>query len=129
MTLPNHVTSYVRLKCPYPQKSADHRSMMKRLTAVKDGDYYRLLERMRADWDEYDRPKSIDVHHSFNGKEWIAHLEGENPFSYTEVMPKGVHRHGSGYRVRIRREGQPMYDETFPTIHEAKQAYRLVCRL
>lgn len=129
MKLPNHVTSFVKLKSPYPPKSAEHRSMMQRLNAVKDGAYYRVLERLRADWDEYQQPKSIDVHHSFNGKKWIAHLSGEDPFSYTEAMPKGIHRHGSGYRVRIRRDGETRYDETFATVHEAKQAYRLVCRL
>ena len=129
MTLPNHLTANVKLKCPFPPKSAQYRSMTKKLNAVKDGAYYRILERLRADFDEYELPNSIDVRHSYTGSEWIAHLEGDDPFSYREALPKGVHRRGSGYRVRIRREGQTLYDESFSTVDEAKQAYRLVCRL
>lgn len=129
MTLPNHVSNYVRLKCPYPEKSAERRSMMRRLHAVKDCNFYSTLERLRADWDEYERPKSIDVHHSFNGKEWIAHLAGENPFSAKENLPRGITRNGSGYRARVSREGNAVFDQTFDALADATTAYRLNCRL
>jgi hypothetical protein len=129
MNLPNHVTSYVRLKCPYPQKSTEHRSMMKRLNAVSDGGYYRTLERIRADWDEYERPMSIDVHHSFNGKKWVAHLEGDDPFPAKENLPRGITRNGSGYRARVIRAGLAVFDQTFDSMSDATTGYRLHCRL
>ena len=129
MNLPNHVQSYIKLKCPYPPKSAEYRVMIKRLNTVKDGAYRRILERLRADWDEYERPMSIDVQHSFNGKKWAAHLEGEDPSSVTEILPRGITRNGSGYRARVIRAGLAVFDQTFDSLSDATTAYRLHCRL
>lgn len=129
MNLPSHVIDYIKLKCPYPETSPHRKAMLRRLSSVKNGRYWAALERERADFVEYQRPKSIDVKHSYNGKRWYAYLAGDDPIPAKEWLPKGVSRNGSGFRARVSTAGQAVFDQTFDTLSDAAKAYRLNCRL
>ena len=91
----NH-SDWFRLKCPYPVESKDYKTALKKL----NGATYADLERLRAEFDEYDNG-SIPVTHNCIHDEWFT-TKGDPAEA---VNMKGIQLHGQKYRVQKRING------------------------
>ena len=106
----NHL-DWFRLKCPYPIESKEYEKAFKKL----NGATYADLERLRAEFDEYD-DGSIPITHYCIQDEWFA-TTGDPEEA---VNMKGIQMHGQRYRVQKRINGI-VHKWTFNTLSEALQ--------
>ena len=104
----NHL-DWFRLKCPYPVESKHYKTALKKL----NGATYADLERLRAEFDEYDNG-SIPVTHYCIHDEWFA-TTGDPAEA---VNMKGIQLHGQKYRVQKRINGT-LRKWSFKTLSEA----------
>ena len=102
---------WFRLKCPYPAGSKDYKTAYKKLNGATCAD----LERLRAEFDEYD-DGSIQVSSYCIQEEWFA-TTGDPEEA---VNMKGIQMHGQRYRVQKRINGI-VHKWTFNTLSEALQ--------
>ena len=109
-TTRNHL-DWFRLKCPYPVESKEYEKAYKKL----NGATYADLERLRAEFDEYD-DGSISVSSYCIQDEWFA-TTGDPEEA---VNMKGIQMHGQRYRVQKRINGI-VHKWTFNTLPEALQ--------
>ena len=104
----NHL-DWFRQKCPYPVESKDYKTAYRKL----NGATYPDLERLRAEFDEYDDGSIPVSHYRMNG-EWFA-TTGDPAEA---VNMKGIQLHGSRYRVQKRINGT-LRKWSFNTLSEA----------
>ena len=104
----NHL-DWFRLKCPYPVESKDYKTAYRKLNGATSTD----LEKLRAEFDEYD-DGSIPVSHYRMSGEWFA-TTGDPAEA---VNMKGIQLHGSRYRVQKRINGT-LRKWSFNTLSEA----------
>jgi hypothetical protein len=104
----NHL-DWFRLKCPYPVESKDYKTAFNKLNGATSTD----LEKLRAEFDEYD-DGSIPVSHYRMSGEWFA-TTGDPAEA---VNMKGIQLHGSRYRVQKRINGT-LRKWSFNTLSEA----------
>jgi len=108
MTTRNHL-DWFRQKCPYPVESKDYKTAFNKLNGATSTD----LEKLRAEFDEYD-DGSIPVSHYRMSGEWFA-TTGDPAEA---VNMKGIQLHGSRYRVQKRINGT-LRKWSFNTLSEA----------
>jgi hypothetical protein len=104
----NHL-NWFRQKCPYPVESKDYKTAINKLNGATSTD----LEKLRAEFDEYD-DGSIPVSHYRMSGEWFA-TTGDPAEA---VNMKGIQLHGSRYRVQKRINGT-LRKWSFNTLSEA----------
>ncbi|MGY8789659.1 MAG: hypothetical protein ACKVKR_05095 [Pseudomonadales bacterium] len=104
----NHL-DWFRLKCPYPVESKDYKTAYRKLNGATSTD----LEKLRAEFDEYD-DGSIPVSHYRMSGEWFT-TTGDPAEA---VNMKGIQLHGSRYRVQKRINGT-LRKWSFNTLSEA----------
>lgn len=98
--IPRNVLSWFKLKCSYPINSPEYRDSIKRL---EDGKYS-TRNRLGAEFDAYYVVNNIVFeHHSKDGEEWIATIDGPPP---TQKNMKGIQQHGKKWRVERRLNGE-----------------------
>ena len=99
MSVARHHLAWFKLKCPYPLDSEDYRKAYAGLSGATNSD----IERLRAEFDEYD-DGSIPVRHFKHKGKWYAKpLTGGTA---QELNMKGIQRHGRKWRVQKRSNGQ-----------------------
>ena len=104
----NHL-DWFRLKCPYPVESKDYKTAYRKLNGATSTD----LEKLRAEFDEYD-DGSIPVSHYRMSGEWFA-TTGDPAEA---VNMKGIQLHGQRYRVQKKINGT-LRKWSFNTLSEA----------
>ena len=91
--------AWFKLKCPYPPNSHAYKQAYSKLNNAAYAD----LERLRAEFDEYD-DGSIPVRHYKHKGQWYAKpLSGGTA---QKLNMKGIQRHGRKWRVQKRSNGQ-----------------------
>ena len=112
-----HLT-WFRLKCPYPPNSRAYKQAYAKLNNAT----YANLERLRAEFDEYD-DGSIPVRHYNHKGQWYA----KPLFGGTaqKLNMKGIQRHVRKWRVQKRSNGQ-LKKWTYGTLKEAQRKRDMV---
>ena len=99
MSVARHHLAWFKLKYPYSSDSKDYKEAYARLQNATYAD----LERLRAEFDEYD-DGSIPVRHYKHKGQWYAKpITGGTA---QELNMKGIQRHGRKWRVQKRSNGQ-----------------------
>ena len=101
--------SWFNLKCPYLVDSKEYNAAKRRL----HGATYSDLERLRAEFDDYD-DGSIPVQFYSLGEHWYCTTGNLIP----ALNLKGIQRHGNCYRVQ-KRIGGVISKWSFKTLQEA----------
>ena len=114
MKVARHHLAWFKLKCPYKIDSPDYRASYARL----HGATYSDIEKLRAEFDEYDDGSTPVTHHFVNGNR-LAVL-GKRSKPSPQLNMKGIQRHGHKYRVQQRRRGQ-LRKYTYDTLKEAQK--------
>ena len=114
MTVASKHLAWFKLKCPYKINSPDYRAAYAKL----HGATYSDIERLRAEFDEYQDGSTPVTHHYIN-KEWVA-VVGKCSKPSPTINIKSIQRHGHKYRVQQRRRGQ-LRRWTYDTLEEAQK--------
>ena len=113
MPITNSHLAWFRLKCPYQRDSNLYKQAYARLNNATYAD----LEKLRAEFDEYD-DWSIPVRHYNHKGQWYAKpLSGGTA---QKLKMKGIQRHGKKWRVQKRSSGQ-LRKWTYGTLKEAQR--------
>ena len=110
--------AWFKLKCPYPPTSQAYKQAYAKLNNATNAD----LEKLRAEFDEYEA-NSISVrHYKYKGQWYAKPVSGG---TVQKLNMKGIQRHGRKWRVQKRRDGQ-LRKWTFVTLQEAQRKRDLV---
>ena len=110
--------AWFKLKCPYPPTSQAYKQAYAKLNNATNAD----LEKLRAEFDEYE-DNSISVrHYKYKGQWYAKPVSGG---TVQKLNMKGIQRHGRKWRVQKRRDGQ-LRKWTFGTLQEAQRKRDLV---
>ena len=110
--------AWFKLKCPYPPTSQAYKQAYAKLNNATNAD----LEKLRAEFDEYEA-NSISVrHYKYKGQWYAKPVSGG---TVQKLNMKGIQRHGRKWRVQKRRDGQ-LRKWTFGTLQEAQRKRELV---
>ena len=110
--------AWFKLKCPYPPTSQAYKQAYAKLKNATNAD----LEKLRAEFDEYEA-NSISVrHYKYKGQWYAKPVSGG---TVQKLNMKGIQRHGRKWRVQKRRDGQ-LRKWTFGTRQEAQRKRDLV---
>jgi len=110
--------AWFKLKCPYPPTSQAYKQAYAKLNNATNAD----LEKLRAEFDEYEA-NSISVrHYKYKGQWYAKPVSGGTA---QKLNMKGIQRHGRKWRVQKRRDGQ-LRKWTFGTLQEAQRKRDLV---
>ena len=110
--------AWFKLKCPYPTTSQAYKQAYAKLKNATNAD----LEKLRAEFDEYEA-NSISVrHYKYKGQWYAKPVSGG---TVQKLNMKGIQRHGRKWRVQKRRDGQ-LRKWTFGTLQEAQRKRDLV---
>ena len=110
--------AWFKLKCPYPPTSQAYKQAYAKLNNATNAD----LEKLRAEFDEYEA-NSISVrHYKYKGQWYAKPVSGG---TVQKLNMKGIQRHGRKWRVQKRRDGQ-LRKWTFGTLQEAQRKRDLV---
>ena len=113
MSISKSHLAWFKLKCPYPPNSHAYKQAFARLNNATYAD----LEKLRAEFDEYD-DWSIPVRHYNHKGQWYAKpLSGGTA---QKLKMKGIQRHGKKWRVQKRSSGQ-LRKWTHGTLKEAQR--------
>ena len=105
--------AWFKLKCPYPPTSQAYKQAYAKLKNATNAD----LEKLRAEFDEYEA-NSISVrHYKYKGQWYAKPVSGG---TVQKLNMKGIQRHGRKWRVQKRSNGQLM-KWTFATLQEAQR--------
>ena len=105
--------AWFKLKCPYPPTSQAYKQAYAKLKNATNAD----LEKLRAEFDEYEA-NSISVrHYKYKGQWYAKPVSGG---TVQKLNMKGIQRHGRKWRVQKRRNGQ-LRKWTFGTLQEAQR--------
>ena len=113
MSVARHHLAWFKLKCPYSSDSKDYKGACARLS----GATYADLERLRAEFDEYQDGSTPVSHYKHKGKWYAKPLNGGTAQKFNM---KGIQQHGHKYRMQQRRRGQ-LHKWTFDTLKEAQK--------
>ena len=113
MSVARHHLAWFKLKCPYSRDSKDYKEAYAKLQNATYSD----LERLRAEFDEYD-DGSIPVRHYKHKGQWYS--KPVSGGTAQKLNMKGIQRHGRKWRVQQRRDGQ-LRKWTFGTLQEAQR--------
>ena len=102
-----------KLKCPYTPNSHAYKQAYARLNNANYAD----LEKLRAEFDEYD-DGSIPVRHYKHKGQWYA--KPVSGGTAQKLNMKGIQRHGRKWRVQKRSNGQ-LRKWTYGTLQEAQR--------
>ena len=105
--------AWFKLKCPYPPTSQAYKQAYAKLKNATNAD----LEKLRAEFDEYEA-NSISVRHYKYKGQWYAKLVSGG--TVQKLNMKGIQRHGRKWRVQKRSNGQ-LRKWTFGTLQEAQR--------
>ena len=118
MSIPNSHLAWFKLKCPYPPDSQAYKRAYARLNNASYAD----LEKLRAEFDEYD-DGSIPVRHYQHKGQWYAKpLSGGTA---QKLNMKGIQRHDKKWCVQKRSNGQ-LRKWTYGTLEEAQRKRDMV---
>ena len=112
--------AWFRLKCPYPPNSHAYKQAYARLNNAS----YAHLEKLRAEFDEYD-DGSIPVRHYKHKGQWYS--KPVSGGTAQRLNMKGIQRHGRKWRVQQRKRDQ-LRKWTFDTYQEAQRKRDIVFR-
>ena len=118
MPITNSHLAWFRLKCPYPPNSHAY----KQAYAGLNNATYADLEKLRAEFDEYD-DGSIPVRHYKHKGQWYA--KPVSGGTAQRLNMKGIQRHGRKWRVQQRKKGQ-LRKWTYDTLKEAQRKRDMV---
>jgi hypothetical protein len=105
--------AWFKLKCPYPPTSQAYKQAYAKLNNATNAD----LEKLRAEFDEYEA-NSISVrHYKYKGQWYAKPVSGGTA---QKLNMKGIQRHGKKWRVQKRSNGQ-LRKWTFGTLQEAQR--------
>jgi hypothetical protein len=105
--------AWFKLKCPYPTNNQAYKQAYAKLNNATYAD----LEKLRAEFDEYE-DNSIPVrHYKHKGKWYSKPISGG---AAQKLNMKGIQRHGKKWRVQKRSNGQ-LRKWTFGTLKEAQR--------
>ena len=113
MSISNSHLAWFKLKCPYPPNSQTYKQAYARLNNASYAD----LEKLRAEFDEYD-DGSIPVRHYKHKGQWYAKPVSGGKAQKLNI--KGIQRHGRKWRVQQRIHGQ-LKKWTYGTLQEAQR--------
>ena len=111
MSVARHHLAWFKLKCPYSSDSKDYKEAYARLQNATYSD----LERLRAEFDEYDDGSIPVRHYKHKGKWYAKPLTGGTA---QELNMKGISQHRQKYRVFKRIDGK-LFRWNFNTLKEA----------
>ena len=111
MSVARHHLAWFKLKCPYPIESKDYKEAYVRLQNATYSD----LERLRAEFDEYDDGSIPVRHYKHKGKWYAKPLSGGTA---QELNMRGISQHRQKYRVFKRIDGK-LFRWNFNTLKEA----------
>jgi hypothetical protein len=110
--------AWFKLKCPYPPTRQAYKQAYAKLNNATNAD----LEKLRAEFDEYEA-NSISVrHYKYKGQWYAKPVSGG---TVQKLNMKGIQRHGRKWRVQKRRDRQ-LRKWTFGTLQEAQRKRDLV---
>ena len=112
MSITNSHLAWFRLKCPYQRDS----HLYKQAYAKLKNATYADIEKLRAEFDEYD-DGSIPVRHYKHKGQWYA--KPVSGGTAQKLNMKGIQQHGRKWRVQKRSAGQ-LRRWTFDTFEEAQ---------
>ena len=116
--------AWFKLKCPYPPTSQAYKQAYKQAYAKLNNATNADLEKLRAEFDEYEA-NSISVrHYKYKGQWYAKPVSGG---TVQKLNMKGIQRHGRKWRVQKRSNGQ-LRKWTFGTLQEAQRKRDLVFR-
>ena len=96
MSVARHQLAWFKLKCPYSSDSKDYKEAYARLQNATYSD----LERLRAEFDEYDDGSIPVRHYKHKGKWYAKPLAGGTA---QELNIKGIQQHARKWRVQQRK--------------------------
>ena len=111
MSVARHHLAWFKLKYPYSSDSKDYKEAYARLQNATYSD----LERLRAEFDEYDDGSIPVRHYKHKGKWYAKPLTGGTA---QELNMKGISQHRQKYRVFKRIDGK-LFRWNFNTLKEA----------
>ena len=111
MSVARHHLAWFKLKCPYSSDSKDYKEAYARLQNATYSD----LERLRAEFDEYDDGSIPVRHYKHKGKWYAKPITGGTA---QKLNMKGIQQHGIKWRVQQRKRGQ-LRRWAFDTLKEA----------
>jgi hypothetical protein len=110
--------AWFKLKCPYPPTSQAYKQAYAKLNNATNAD----LEKLRAEFDEYEANSISVCHYKYKGQWYAKPVSGG---TVQKLNMKGIQRHGRKWRVQKRRDGQ-LRKWTFGTLQEAQRKRDLV---
>ena len=113
MSITQSYLAWFKLKCQYPPHSQAYKQAYAKLNNATYAD----LEKLRAEFDEYE-DTSIPVRHYKHKGQWYS-----KPISggtAQKLNMKGIQRHGKKWRVQKRSNGQ-LRKWTYGTLQEAQR--------
>ena len=113
MPITNSHLAWFKLKCPYPPKSQTYKQAYARLNNASYAD----LEKLRAEFDEYE-DTSIPVRHYKHKGQWYA--KPVSGGTAQKLNMKGIQQHGKKWRVQKRTNGQ-LRTWTYGSFEEAQR--------
>ena len=113
MTIPYSHLAWFKLKCPYPPDSQAYKGAYARLNNATYAD----LEKLRAEFDEYDDGSIPVRHYKLKGQWYAKPISGGTA---QKLNMKGIQRHGRKWRVQKRSNGQ-LRKWTYGTFEEAQR--------
>ena len=113
MSISNARLAWFRLKCPYPYKSPQYKQAYAQLNNATYAD----LEKLRAEFDEFDDGLTPVIHYQHKGQWYAKPISGGTA---QKLNMKGIQRHGKKWRVQKRSNGQ-LRKWTFGTLQEAQR--------
>ena len=105
--------AWLKLKCPY----LPHSQAYKQAYAKLDNATHADLEKLRAEFDEYEDTSIPVRHYKHKGKWYSKPVSGGTA---QKLNMKGIQRHGRKWRVQKRSNGQ-LRKWTFGTLQEAQR--------
>ena len=113
MPITNTHLAWFKLKCPYPPNSHAYKQAYVRLNNATYAD----IEKLRAEFDEYD-DGSIPVRHYKHKGQWYA--KPVSGGTAQKLNMKGIQQHGKKWRVQKRSNGQ-LRKWTYGSFEEAQR--------
>ena len=113
MSISNARLAWFRLKYPYPYKSPQYKQAYAQLNNATYAD----LEKLRAEFDEYDDGLTPIIHYQHKGQ-WYAKVGLKG--SPQKLNMRGIQQHGRRWRVQRRIRGQ-LRKWTYHSLPEAQR--------
>ena len=113
MSISNARLALFRLKCPYPYKSPQYKQAYTQLNNATYAD----LEKLRAEFDEFDDGLTPVIHYQHKGQ-WYAKVGLKG--TPQKLNMRGIQQHGRKWRVHKRTRGH-LRKWTYDSLPEAQR--------